>query len=132
MSQTAAQIGRNAEMLKGERSVFKIAPEFSYAQKGCLLNPPGGVSRDAALMLDIQLVNFYRKSEVKAVGEDGVILRTLKASQSWEHPRPPFEVNSRKTRAGGDVYAAVNNLVAYFLMLIGNPRPPAGEREHQS
>lgn len=83
---------RNAEMLEGERAVFKIAPVYSYAQKGCLVDPPKGISRDAALMLDIQLVNFYRKGEVKAVGEGGVILRTLKASESWEHPRAPFEV----------------------------------------
>ena len=79
-------------MLKGERAVFKIAPEYSFAQKGCQVEPPKGMSRDAALMLDFQLVNFYRKGEVKAVGEHGVVLRTLTASESWEHPRPPFEV----------------------------------------
>ena len=81
-------------MLKGERAVFKVAPEYSFAQKGCQVDPPKGMARDAALMLDIQLVNFYRKGEVKTVGEHGVILRTLKASESWEHPRPPFEVGN--------------------------------------
>jgi len=95
-------------MLKGERSVFKIAQEFSYAQKGCQVEPPRGFSRDAALMIDIQLVNFYRKGEVKAVGEEGVIMRILKASQSWEHPRPPFEVTTRHADGAQNLHCSTS------------------------
>lgn len=81
-----------AEMLKGERSAFRIDPEYSYAEKGCQYKPPEGMSKDSALVLDFQLVNWYSKDSVKPVGEDGVILRRVKSSDSWEHPRPPFEV----------------------------------------
>ena len=83
----------HAEMLQGERAAFKIAPELSFAQKDCHLDPPGGVSAEADLVIDIQLVSWYKKAGVKAVGDNGVIMRTLKSSESWEHPRPPFEVN---------------------------------------
>ena len=82
-----------AGMLRGERAAFRIAPELSFAQKECSLKPPKGMSAEADLVIDIQLVHWYRKGQVRAVGEDGVILRTTKGSESWEHPRPPFEVN---------------------------------------
>ena len=81
-------------MLRGERAAFKIDPEYSYAEKGSSFQPPAGMSPDASLVLDIQLVNWYPKKHVKSLGEDGVILRTIQASESWEHPRPPFEVSS--------------------------------------
>ena len=84
---------QSTEMRRKERAAFKIDPEFSYAEKGCTLSPPPGMARDALLVLDIQLVNWYSKKSVKAIGEDGVVLRTTKASESWEHPLPPFEVN---------------------------------------
>lgn len=79
-------------MLRGERAAFRIAPELSFAQKECSLKPPKGMSAEADLVIDIQLVHWYRKGQVRAVGDDGVILRTTKGSESWEHPRPPFEV----------------------------------------
>ena len=79
-------------MLRGERAAFKIDPEYSYAEKGCPLQPPPGMPRDASYVLDIQLVNWYFKRGVKVVGEEGVILRLTQESESWEHPRPPFEV----------------------------------------
>lgn len=80
-------------MLLGERAAFQIAPELSLAQKGCQIKPPEGVSLEADLVLDFQLVLWYSKSNVKPVGDEGVIIRTLKSSDSWEHPRPPFEVH---------------------------------------
>ena len=42
----------------------------------------------------MQLVNWYSKQAgVKALGDAGVIKRTTRESESWEHPRPPFEVS---------------------------------------
>lgn len=80
-------------MLLGERAVFRISPEYSFAQKSCNLVPPKGVSPDASLLIDIQLVNWYHKSKgVKPLGESGVIKRTFKETDSWEHPQPAFEV----------------------------------------
>lgn len=84
-------------MLKGERAAFKIAPELSFGEKDCKIGPPRGVSAEANLVIDMQLVYWYKKAEVKAIGEDGVILRMLSSSESWEHPRPPFEVSSCHT-----------------------------------
>ena len=80
-------------MLRGERAAFKIAPELSFGQKDCRLQPPKGVSAEADLVIDLQLVNWYRKAEVRTVGDEGLIVRTLRSSDSWEHPRPPFEVH---------------------------------------
>lgn len=82
------------EMLKGERSAFRIDPEYSYAEKECSFQPPQGMTKESALVLDIQLVNWYPKKGVKSVGEDGIVLRTTSPSESWEHPRAPFEVHS--------------------------------------
>lgn len=81
-------------MLRGERAAFRIAPELSFGQKDCQLKPPKGMSAEADLVIDIQLVQSYDKAKVRAVGDDGVILRTTKGSESWEHPRPPFEVSN--------------------------------------
>lgn len=80
-------------MLQGERAAFKIAPELSLAQQGCRIQPPKGVSAEADLVIDLQLLHWYSKGEVKTVGDEGVIMRTLRGSDSWEHPRPPFEVS---------------------------------------
>lgn len=80
-------------MLRGERSAFKIAPELSFAEKGCQMKPPKGVSAEADLVIDMQVVHWYPKGQVRALGDNGVILRTLKSSESWEHPRAPFEVS---------------------------------------
>ena len=81
-------------MLPGERAAFRIAPELSFGQKDCRVKPPKGISAEADLVIDLQLVQWYHKGQVRAVGDDGVILRTIKTSESWEHPRPPFEVGT--------------------------------------
>ena len=81
-------------MTKGERAAFQISPEYSYAQKGCQVRPPAGMPADASIVIDMQLVNWYsKKAGVKALGDAGVIKRTTRESESWERPRPPFEVS---------------------------------------
>ena len=82
-----------AEMLKGERAAFKFSPEYSYAQKGCEIPPPAGVPGDAALLFDIQLVNWHPAASVKVAGDSGLVFkRSLAEADSWETPRPPFDV----------------------------------------
>ncbi|KAK9805627.1 hypothetical protein WJX72_008874 [[Myrmecia] bisecta] len=81
------------DMKKGERSFFKIKPQYSYAAKDSPLPPPKGTSPDDAFVFDIQLVNWYAKDDVRVVGEDSDIYkRTVKDGTTWETPRAPFEV----------------------------------------
>ena len=55
--------------------------------------PPQGLPKDAELIFDIHLVNWVHKDSVRVAGDDGDVYKiVVSEADSWETPRPPFEV----------------------------------------
>ncbi len=80
-------------MMRGQRVVLKLTPDYSFAQKGCTFKPPPGHAANADFVFDLQLVNFYPSKEIKLANEEGdIIKRSTSEAASWETPRAPFEV----------------------------------------
>jgi hypothetical protein len=80
-------------MRRGEKARFIMRPEYGYATKGCQVAPPAGFAADASFLFDIHLVSWYAKDEVRVASDEGdVYKRSLGEVDTWETPRPPFEV----------------------------------------
>ena len=72
-----------------------MRPEYGYATKGCKLPPPQGCSRDADYLFDMHLVNWVAKDSVRVANDEGDVYKvSMSEPDSWETPRPPFEVRS--------------------------------------
>ena len=70
-----------------------MRPEYGYATKGCKLPPPKGGSRDADYLFDMHLVNWVAKDSVRVANDEGDVYKvSMSEPDSWETPRPPFEV----------------------------------------
>ena len=55
--------------------------------------PPQGCTRDAEYIFDMHLVNWVSKDCARIAGDDGDVYKiVITEADSWETPRPPFEV----------------------------------------
>ena len=55
--------------------------------------PPQGCPKDAEFIIDIHLVNWVHKDSARVAGDDGDVYKiVISEADSWETPRPPFEV----------------------------------------
>ena len=58
------------------------------------MTPPKGVSIGEPMHVDIKLLEIYSKDDVRVVGTNENIYKTIKQrSESWESPREPYEVS---------------------------------------
>ncbi len=58
------------------------------------MTPPKGVSIDDTMRVDIKLLEIYSKEDVRVVGANENIYKTIKQrSESWESPREPYAVS---------------------------------------
>ena len=72
-----------------------MRPEYGYATKGCKLPAPKGCSRDADYLFDMHLVNWAAMDSVRVANDEGDVYKvSMSEPDSWETPRPPFEVQS--------------------------------------
>lgn len=103
-----------ADMRRGEKARFIMKPEYGYTGKDCRVPPPAGCSADAAFVFDIHLLNWYQKDEVRVASDDGDVFKcSLGEADSWETPRPPFEVRRAfvlHNRCGSGLHAALTAL----------------------
>ncbi|CAK0786960.1 hypothetical protein CVIRNUC_010174 [Coccomyxa viridis] len=82
------------DMRRGEKARLMMRPEYGYATKGCKLPPPQGCSRDADYLFDMHLVNWVAKDSVRVANDEGDVYKvSMSEPDSWETPRPPFEVD---------------------------------------
>lgn len=57
--------------------------------------PPQGCPRDAEYIFDMHLVNWVGKDSARVASDDGDVYKVVIAeADSWETPRPPFEVGN--------------------------------------
>ncbi len=55
--------------------------------------PPQGCPKDAEYIFDMHLVNWVNKDSARVASDDGDVYKvTIAEADSWETPRPPFEV----------------------------------------
>ncbi|KAL0030965.1 hypothetical protein WJX79_005290 [Trebouxia sp. C0005] len=81
------------DMVCQQRCQLTIKPEYGYKHKDCHMTPPKGVSIDEPMHVDIKLLEIYSKDDVRVVGTNENIYKTIKQrSESWESPREPYEV----------------------------------------
>ncbi len=77
----------------GTRKVIRTAPAYGYAHPTCRLPPPAGVDAAQTLSFDLELLGRVPAADVRATGEDELILKIVKVeSERWEMARPPNEV----------------------------------------
>ncbi len=82
-------------MVCQQRCQLTIKPEYGYKHKDCHMKPPKGVSIEQSMHVDIKLLEIYSKDNVRVVGANENIYKTIKQrSESWETPREPYEVSS--------------------------------------
>ncbi|KAA6416871.1 MAG: peptidyl-prolyl isomerase PASTICCINO1 [Trebouxia sp. A1-2] len=80
-------------MVCQQRCQLTIKPEYGYKHKDCHMTPPKGVSIGEPMHVDIKLLEIYSKDDVRVVGTNENIYKTIKQrSESWESPREPYEV----------------------------------------
>ena len=81
-------------MVCQQRCQLTIKPEYDYKHKDCHMQPPKGVSIDETMHVDIKLLEVYSKEDVRVVGANENIYKTIKQrSESWESPREPYAVS---------------------------------------
>ena len=82
-------------MRRGEKARLMMRPEYGYATKGCKLPPPEGCSRDADYLFDMHLVHWVAKDSAWVASDEGDVYKVSTSEpDSWETPRPPFEVRA--------------------------------------
>ena len=80
-------------MLLQQRCQLTIKPEYGYKHKDCHMKSPKGAPIDEVMLFDIQLLEVHSKDDVRVVGANEDIYKTIKQrSESWETPREPYEV----------------------------------------
>ncbi len=83
-------------MVCQQRCQLTIKPEYGYKHKDCHMQPPKGVSFDETMHVDIKLLEIYSKDDVRVVGANENIYKTIKQrSESWESPRELYAVSCR-------------------------------------
>lgn len=72
-----------------------MRPEYGYAMKDCRVPPPTGCPKDAEYIFDLHLVSWVGKDSARVANDEGDVYKvSIAEADSWETPRPPFEVSS--------------------------------------
>jgi FKBP-type peptidyl-prolyl cis-trans isomerase len=86
-------------MTAGERAALQVRPDYAFLHPSAAgRQPPEGQRADAVVSLDVELVRWEKKADVRLCGPGNAIMtRALRPGAGWEAPRPPFEVTLRLT-----------------------------------
>lgn len=116
-----------ADMVCQQRCQLTIKPEYGYKHKDCHMKPPEGAPADEPLHFDIKLLELYSKDDVRVVGTNENIYKTIKErSESWETPREPYEVsshtNSKVDLSGGAsfLWGSYHHALVFVKLKSGN------------
>ena len=71
--------------------------------------PPQGCPKDAEYIFDMHLVNWIPKDSARVASDDGDVYKIVIAeADSWETPRPPFEVGHSVKLQGLCIFRRMN------------------------